>query len=297
MRIFDFLRNLIPSFTKDEVKEKLRLVSQMLQQTLEGYLSAVDILGVLAFKSRYGKEFDSDFRSKVRTSYRGTSIGVIQQILSNVTNFIDQLAPLVEKSYNRDVVVDGLTYKRAEILRTLGYLDFMVTYARQLLHYLLVVEANVQAKTLPDGREIAKPEIEWLNANRATFFRLLLTFAENYRDLIKKLDEIPDINVGENDEQTIAHTVGVNRLDPLKNNFLPGITPMFMSIGIAWTQWQVKRYERLKEDVKVIQYRIEQLRLQAQGKEDAQLERTIAKYEEYLEDLSRDIAKMEQKWK
>lgn len=297
MRIFDFLRNLIPSFTKDEVKEKLRLVSQMLQQTLEGYLSAVDILGVPAFKSRYGKEFDNDFRGKVRTQYRGTSIGVMQQILSNVTNFIDQLAPLVEKSYNRDVVVDGLTYKRAEILRTLGYLDFMVTYARQLLHYLLVVEANVQAKTLPDGREIAKPEIEWLNANRATFFRLLLTFAENYRDLIKKLDEIPDINVGENDEQTIAHTVGVNRLDPLKNNFLPGITPMFMSIGIAWTQWQVKRYERLKEDVKVIQYRIEQLRLQAQGKEDAQLERTIAKYEEYLEDLSRDIAKMEQKWK
>lgn len=297
MRIFDFLRNLIPSFTKDEVKEKLRLVSQMLQQTLEGYLSAVDILGVPAFKSRYGKEFDSDFRSKVRTQYRGTSIGIIQQILSNVTNFIDQLAPLVEKSYNRDVVVDGLTYKRAEILRTLGYLDFMVTYARQLLHYLLVVEANVKAGTLPDGREIAKPEIEWLNANRATFFRLLLTFAENYRDLIKKLDEIPDINVGENDEQTIAHTVGVNRLDPLKNNFLPGITPMFMSIGIAWTQWQVKRYERLKEDVKVIQYRIEQLRLQAQGKEDAQLERTIAKYEEYLEDLARDIAKMEQKWK
>lgn len=297
MRIFDFLRNLIPSFTKDEVKEKLRLVSQMLQQTLEGYLSAVDVLGVPGFKSRAGKEFDNDFRSKVRTPFRGTSISVIQQVLSNVTNFIDQLSPLVEKSYNRDVVVDGLTYKRAEILRTLGYLDFMVTYARQLLHYLLVVEANFQAKTLPDGRELPKPEIDWLNANRATFFRLLLTFADNYRDLIKKLDDIPDINVGENDEQTIQHTVSVSRLDPLKNNFLPGITPMFMSIGIAWTQWQVKRYERLKEDVKVIQYRIEQLRLQAQGKQDAQLERTIAKYEEYLNDLAYDIAKMEQKWK
>lgn len=295
-RILDFLRTLTPSFTKDEVKEKLRLVAQALQKTITVYLSAADAFKD-GYKSQAGKAFDADFKRSVKTNLRGNPIEVIQQILQNISSLGDLLSGLVEKNYNKDVTVEGLTYKRAEILRTLGFMDFTTTYARQLLHYLLASQANVQAKTLPAGQERPRPEIDFLTQNQLAFFTLLITFALPANEILKKIDGIPDIGVGENDETTIHPTVGIMRLDPMKNNFIPHVTPMFMNIGIWWAQRQVARYERLVEDVRVIEYRLEQLRLQAAGKEDAQLERAISKYEEYLNDLAEKIAKAEKKWK
>jgi hypothetical protein len=295
-RVLDFLRSITPTFTKDEVKEKLRLIAQALQKTVQVYLSAADAFNS-GYKSKAGQDFESSFKRQVRTNYRGNPIQVIQQVLQNISSLGDLLSGLVEKNYNKDVTVEGLTYKRAEILRTLGFMDFTTTYARQLLHYLLASQANVQAKTAPAGQEIPKPEIEWLSQNQQAFFTLLITFALPANEILKKIDAIPDIGVGDNDEVTIHPTVGIGRLDPLKNNFIPHITPMFMNIGIWWAQRQTARYERMVEDVRVIEYRIEQLRLQAAGKEDAQLERSIAKYEEYLADLAEKIAKAEKKWK
>jgi hypothetical protein len=296
MRIINFLRQLVPSFTKDDVKEKLRLISQALQQSIACYTNANEVLGKPAFKSKAGKDFDSAFKRSVKVQYRGTPSEIILQILLNISGISDLLGGLIDKSYNKDIVVEGITYKRAEILRILGFMDFTVTYSRQMLHYLLVTEANVQAKTLTPGAERPKPELAFLEANQETFFRLLNTFAQADRDIVKKIEDIPDIGVGENDEITIVPTVGINRLDPLKSNFIPGVTPMFMSFGIAWAQLQVARYERMKEDVRTIEYRVEQLRLQAQGKEDAVLEKSIKKYEEYLNDLAEKIAKMEKKY-
>jgi len=297
MKLFDFLRNLTTSFTKDEVKEKLRLVTQALHETISAFVSASEILGNSGYKSKAGKDFDSAFKRSVKVPYRGTFPQVIQQVLTNMDGFADLLSGLIDKSYNKDIVVEGITYKRAEILRTLGFMDFAVTYVTQILHYILAAEANVQAKTLVDGKERPKPELDWLAQNQDTFFRLLNTFGAKDRDMIKAIESIPDIQVGENDDLTIVPTVGITRLDPLKNNFIPGVTPMFISIGTWWAQRQVARYERMKEDHKLIAYRIEQLRLQAQGKEDPQLEKTIAKYEQFLNELAEDIAKAEKKYK
>lgn len=295
-RIIEFVRSLVPTFTRDEVKEKLRLVQQALSKTIGLYVSAADTIKGNA-KSKAGQEFDQAFKRTVRTNLRGTPFEIIQQVLQNISSLGDLLSSMVEKNYNKDVTVEGMTYKRAEVLRTLGFMDFTTTYARQLLHYLLAAEANVQAKTLPIGQERPKPEIEFLLKNQAAFFTLLIAFALPANDILKKIDNIPDISIGDDDETTIVPTVGIGRLDPMKNNFVPGVTPMFMGIGTWWAHRQLARYERLVEDVRVIEYRLEQLRLQAQGKEDAQLERAIAKYEEYLDDLAEKIAKADKKWK
>jgi hypothetical protein len=297
MKLFDFLRNLTPSFTQDEVKEKLRVVTQAIHDTMGTYLNAQEILGKPGYKSKVGKDYEAAFKREVKSRFRGTAAEVTYQILTNVDTIADLLVDLVDKSYNKDIVVEGITYRRAEILRVLGYMDFLTTFARQQLHYLLVCEANEQAKTLTPGKERPKPELEFLRDNQRAFFLALTTFATPAKEVIGKLNDIPEITVTENDDQTVVHTVGIARLDPMKNNFIPGVTPMFMNIGIWWAQRQVARYERMKEDVRTIEYRLEQLRLQTQGKQDPVLEKTIAKYEEYLDELCEKIAKMEQKYK
>lgn len=297
MRILDFLRQLATSFTKDELKEKLRILGQALQKALETFMNAEQTPGLNGqFKSKAGKQFEADLNKVVRVPPKLTPISLIRMVISNMSTTLELLSAIAEKSYGKDIVVEGITYKRAELLRTLGYMDFVVAYSMQLLHYLSVAEASVISKDKAEGAERPRPELAWLKQNQQAYFTLLATFMKPSREIAHLIESIPDIVIGEDDEKVIAPQVGLMKLDPLKNNFVPGVSSVALAIGIWWSTLQVAKYERLKEDARSIQMRLEQLRLQAEGKADAQLERTIAKYEGYLNDTAEKIAKMEAKY-
>lgn len=294
MRILDYVRRLATSFTKDELKERMRIFSQALQKSIESFMNAETT--VTSFKSKAGKEFDSELSKGVRMPPRMTAFGYIRQVLANMSVTAELLATIVEKSYGKDIVVEGITYRRAELLRTLGYMDFVVNYSMRLLHYILVAEASLVSKEHNEGQERPKPELAWLKENRKAFIALLATFSKPSREIVTLIESIPEISIGEDDERVIAPQVGLTKLDPLKNNFIPGVSGIALAVGLWWAQLQVEKYERLKEDARSIQLRLEQLRLQAQGKSDAQLEATIAKYERFADETAEKIAKMEAKY-
>lgn len=294
MRILDYLRRLASSFTKDELKERLRVFTQGLQKSIESFMNAETT--VQTFKSKAGKEFESELGKNVRIPPKMTALGYIRQVLANMAVTTELLSAIAEKSYGKDIVVEGITYRRAELLRTLGYMDFVVNYSMQLLHYLLVAEASVVSKEHADGQERPKPELAWLKDNRRAFMTLLQTFARPSREIAQLIESIPEIVVGEDDDKVIAPQVGLMKLDPLKNNFIPVISSIALGVGLWFAQLQVAKYDRLKEDARSIQLRLEQLRLQAQGKNDAQLENTISKYEKFLNETAEKISKMEAKY-
>jgi len=293
MRILDFVRRLTSSFTKDELKERLRIFSQGLQKALETFMNAETT--VKAFKSKAGKEFETDLARGVRLPPRMTAFGYVRQVLANMSVTAELLGVIVEKSYGKDIVIEGITYRRAELLRTLGYMDFLVNYSMQLLHYILVAEASIVSKEHNEGQERPKPELLWLKNNRAAFVQLLNTFSKPSREIATLIESIPEITIGEDDMNIIVPQVGLAKLDPLKNNYVPGVSGLALAAGMWWAQIQVAKYERLKEDARSIQLRLEQLRLQAEGKNDAQLENTISKYERFLNQTAEKIAKMEAK--
>lgn len=294
MKLLDYVRKLGKSLSKDELRESIRVFMQGLQKAIESFMNAETT--VQSFKSKAGRDFEANFDKAIRRPPKLSVFGYIRQVMANMAVTAEMLAALTDKQFGQDVVVEGITYKRAELLRTIGYMDFVVSYSMQLLHYILVAEASVVSKSHTEGQERPKPELAWLLNNQKAYLTLLTTFARPSRELATLLDAIPDITIGEDDERVIVPQVGINKIDPLKNNFIPLVTKGAMSIGLAWVHFQVYRYERLKEDARSIQLRLEQLRLQAQGKQDAQLERTIEKYEQYLNRTAEKIAKMEEKW-
>ncbi len=294
MRILDYLKRLSSSLSKDELKQSVRLLTQSLQKALETYMNAEGT--ALTFKSKAGKAFEQALSKAVRVPPKLSAFGYIRQVLANMSVTVELLSAIADKSYGKDIVIEGITYRRAELLRTLGYMDFVVAYSMQLLHYLLVAEASVTSKEHAEGRERPKPELDYLQTHQAAFFALLNTFARPSREIAQLLESIPDISIGEDDDKIIVPQVGMMKLDPLKNNFVPGVTKVAMGVGLWIVQLQVARYERLKEDARSIQMRLEQLRLQAQGKSDAQLERTIEKYEQFLNTTSEKLAKMEARY-
>lgn len=294
MRILEYLRRMATSLTKDELKQNIRVYTQALQKAIEAFMNAETT--VTSFKSKAGKQFEADLNKATRLPPKLSVFGYIRQVLANMAVTTELLSTIAEKSYGQDIVIEGITYKRAELLRTIGYMDFVVSYSMQLLHYLLVAEASVVSKEHPEGQERPKPELAWLRDNQKAFMTLLTTFARPSRELASLIESIPDIVIAEDDEKVIVPQVGYTKLDPLKNNFIPGVTHVALAVGIWFAQLQVAKYERLKEDARSIQLRLEQLRLQAEGKNDAQLERTIEKYEQYLNKTAEKLAKMQEKY-
>lgn len=294
MRILDYVRRLASSFSKDELKERLRIFSQAIQKSIEAFMNAETT--ITAFKSKAGKEFESELGKGVRMPPRMTAFGYIRQVLTNMSVTAEMLSSIAEKSAGHDIVIEGINYRRAELLRTLGYMDFVVDYSMRLLHYILVAEASVVSKEHSEGQERPRPELAWLKDNRKAFITLLGTFSRPSREIVTLIESIPEITISDDDEKVIAPQVGLAKLDPLKNNFVPLVSDLALAFGMWWAQLQVARYERLKEDARSIQLRLEQLRLQAQGKNDAQLEATISKYERFANETAEKVAKMEAKY-
>lgn len=294
MRLFDYVKKIKQIFTKDELKQSVRLLVQSLQKGTEAYSSASDTL--TKFNSKAGKDFESAFLKAVRPPARTTMVSHIHSVLTNISMAVENISGLIDKSYGQDLVVDGITYKRAEILRTLGYMDFVCSYSVKLLHYLVVAEAAVQTKEHAEGRERPKPELQWLQDHRVGYLELVKAFGVPYKEIVKLLESIPDVSIGPDDEKLLMPQIGAMKLDPLKNNAIPGITSAAMVVGMWIVKLQLVRYDYLKDTVRSIQLRLEQLRLQQSETNDAQLQRTIEKYEQYLDKAAESLAKMEEKY-
>jgi hypothetical protein len=219
MRILDYLRRMAASFTKDELKQNIRVYTQALQKAIETYINAETT--VTSFKSKAGKQFEAEAAKVVRLPPRMTVLGYIRQVLANMAITTELLSAIAEKSYGQDIVIEGITYKRAELLRTIGYMDFVVSYSMQLLHYLLVAEASVVSKEHGEGQERPRPELAYLRENQKAFLTLLTTFGRPSREIAALIESIPDITISDDDEKIIVPQVGYTKLDPLKNNCSP----------------------------------------------------------------------------
>lgn len=294
MRVLEFLRSMLPMFKRSEVIDLLRhLKDDLVNQTLSVFITAQeDRLGSESPKSKALKLYVDQQATAVHS--RGRNWLEVQiELLRKLQTNLDVVEGLIESQIGQDVIVAGLTYRKAQFLQFAAIAQFTVDYARQNLLYLLACEANVKARTLEDGKERPVPEIRWLLDNRDTYFKALTLLAVEGDVLQRVLSEVPDITITELSAQTAPEVFGAAKLDPLRMGIIPiGMNP-FHFIGVRWANRQVAKYQRAKEECRSLEFRLEQLRNQRVGTEDPKLEKTIAYYEGEVDKLAAQIAKFE----
>lgn len=295
MNVLQFLRSMLPSFKRNDVSERLRVIrDELVNQTLPPYETASNDLRSQSSKSKVFVDFDKAFVKGVGSPFRGNFLDQTVQILKNLQSNFDYIENLVDKNYSQDIVVAGITYKRAQILQYIAIAGFAVDYSRRVLLYVLAAEANIKSRTLPDGKERPLPEIKWLETNRGAYFRAMTVLAVKEKDLATMFDNIPDITVSDDVEMTADATLMRHKVDPMNFNVIPiGVNP-FHFIGVRWANWQVAKYQRAKEEKRSLEFRLEQLRGQRSGEEDPRLEASISYYEDEVNRLASKIAKMEE---
>lgn len=297
MDITSFIRALLPSFGKKDVREKLRIIARkitdLVQPSLELYLEAIN---EKALKSAYGKNFLKDVLAIIPPRMRtidkpyGT---VLYAALLNASKLIDQLELYIGKNLSETVAVEGLTYQKASVIRLIELLDFFADYSGRQLAYLIASETNIEAFDRPDGKPFNQAELNYITNNQAAFFRMLEMLNGDPKKIMTAIEGIPEVIMSDAAVSEVPALAGASA-DPLLLGSIPGISHIFHWVGLRRVDWDVECYEALQKSKRSNELRLESLRMRRSGNMDAQAESVIEGYERQLVLIRAKIAGYEE---
>lgn len=294
MELKNFFISLLPNFEKDRVIEDLRITKAELKDiTSPAYNHAMVFMKSWKFKSPQLQGFQDSFDRLVKG--QGNFIVVISKGLPSVLECLEEIESQIERTYLADVASQGLTYAKAQLLQATEAAGFVAKYARKLLDYTYISEAQqFEDSGIVMADALTPAQQEWITANFVNFCTAFSALSGQPDDLRKKLADIPDVVVTQDNLQTLPHSVGMTKIDPLKLGLIPIWMNPIYHVRMRVTEWQVSRYHAAKEDLKILQLRRLHLKQLSEGKNDVKLVNEIKYMEGRIQDLEYKIKKLEE---
>jgi len=282
MKIENYFRSILPSMEKAKIKEDLRNLQEELDgKTIPPYVGASDFFTRdYSFKSRpiqdLQKRLDKRINHKAKNMVLLTRIA-LEQSSKNVGTIID----LVEEHYSNDVVRDGMTYLKINLLQYAESMSFMSIYSRRLLLVIYGLEGL-------GGQEIDNDlsrDLRWVEKRFTDFLVCLRANLKTEKVIRKELDNIPDMVVKPEAIAAVKETVGITKIDPNEFGFISAKLNPLYHVQMAWTRFQVHRLRQAEEEKQLLEFKLAYLRNEAAGKKDAKLEEIIERYESRVSKL------------
>lgn len=294
MEIKKYLDSMLPMFTRQRIFEDIEIVQASLNEnTLPVYREYAKLMGKGSFKSDLCTEYDERFSKRFEGKQNGNLIGTIAKVLEELSDKIDVVQGMVEKSFADDVTRNAMTILRINVMQFLDTISYTVNYARRLLITLVSFEVNAYNPQI--SVEILDGELKWLEDNFATFCSCLNILDTKTDKIQETLNEIPDVAVNPDTVNNVIAMVGNDRVDPMRLGFIPVMLNPAYHIGMRIAEWQAARYDAACNEREVLQFRLLQLKLAQQDRNDAGLERKIKVTQDRVDKLNFKIAKMEER--
>lgn len=293
MRLSDFISSILLRLRKDEVLEDLRITAGELERVvLPAYIDANKYFKSGKFESPEGQEAVKVFYRNYKANRANKNLVVeihdrLPALLKNLQFVSDENDDLLE----RDILKDGLTAKKAVLLRAAEQLSFISRYSVDFLNYLLVCE------TLSKGgqAERSAPLVEKkLVDNVVNFARLLSVYGQEPDEFKEAFDSIPDVIVNEKTYSALAAVYSAGKLDPMETLVMSGFeaNPIY-HIRLVVAEWQADRYKVYKDKKRMLELRLLQLKMMDDKNPDPKVEREIEYIQNRIEGLEFKMAKME----
>lgn len=298
MNTLDFVATLMPSVERARVIELISdSRAQVTDNLIPMYENAAETLGGKGVESHPGKALGAFMANTLHMRYASNPIAGISKVINGLPDRLEKLDELIRKTFKGDVARDAMNYREVSILQYLNALTFVVDYSGPLLDRIVAAEVAVQSKRPQDVDAQLKPaQRKYLDENLKRFGDALTIAAQPIAQVLNEISKIPEVTVVPENHEVAAATVGLHKLDPLKFNLIGlGTNPAYF-IGKWWVDRQVAKYEATKEERKTVELRLLSLRNAYSGKQDASVEAQIKYNENRLADLSRKVAKMEERW-
>jgi hypothetical protein len=293
MKFSEFVSGLLPNFDKGRVIEDIRLRrAELKETTIPVYDAAAPFLSKWSVKSDKMKELQVSFQRITRS--RDNMFVHIHKALPNILKNLDEVEALVEKSYGEDVAAPGLSYLKANLLQFVVCTGFVARYARKLVAYVYIYETGEYEDGGTNVNDSLTPyERQYVEANFANFCLALQAISGNPANVKHTLNDVPDIIVKADNEQSLGQTMGEDKLDPLGMRFVTGVWSPIYQIRMMVAEWQNARHKEAREELGLLQLRkLNMEQLQA-GKPDAAVQKKIDALERRIQDQTVKLKRME----
>lgn len=299
--MFDFIKTLLPHLDKNNVLEDLRITSKELSDTvMPSFASAVDVFNTNKLRSGNNKDLGQVFFRNYdgsKSSKTPTFIHEINSKLNNVKKNLTYLDSQVKVLFSRDILSEGLTAKKAILLRAVENMSFLTRYAGDLLTLVYINESKEVATKSESEVEGMLPIVEArITKNISAFAKSLSQAGTKPEEFIAAIGKIPDVYVSPTSSGVLGSVYGIFSLDPfLLNSHKKGFigNPIY-HFQMLIAEYQVNRVKQDIEKKKSLELRKMHLELLLADTGDAALEKQISVIQERIDDLEFKIRKAEE---
>ena len=296
MQILDFVKSLIPSFPKDRLVEDARITKEELKNNvLPSYEAATPLITIRKFKSKELQELNDAFSRNTTVASGDNMIGSIAKGLVKVIDFQEAIEALIDQRFEKDIMVDGVTIYRANLIQAQSTATFVSRFSLDLLNYAYVLETEaVGADTSYTHDSLSKGDIEVINERFIEFVKAFNLMAKRGKDVKKELSNVPDVIVGRSPEAVTA-VFDKSKLDPMGFSSLRGFTgsPIY-SVRMIVAEWQVYRYKRMQETKQVLELRLLNLQSMMDKNPNAKLQQQIDYIQSRVDTYAEKMRKQEE---
>jgi hypothetical protein len=299
MSLKAFIAALTPSLEKGRVLDTVSTTKDMLlTETLVPYKDAVQYAGFtgpMPFKSNEVKKFNQLFQRETRS--QKNFIEATTLILSGMAEGWPVLEKAVELQFKNSVTNKlGLTYQKATIMRVISLQRFAARYARRMLQYMYCKEVPAAFKNIGDTGSFSNGEVKWLEQNAMSYCRIMKIFANPMSKILSQIELMPDVVFDAEKEGAVTAVVGTDKLNPMGMGFVPIISDVIWFVGSRWIDMQAAELQEAREEAKMLELRLAQLRSARAGENDAATDRVIAVNMERLKEANYEVVKLEKKY-
>lgn len=297
MNIIAYVKSLLSGFTKNRVVDDARVTYAELEgNTIPSYAQAEQLFYNWKYRSQQMKDFSATFKRIVKEDSQQNIIVGISRALDRVLENKIYVQEKIDQHFEEEIVTEGITCVKANLLRVLETVSFVSNYALSFLNYIYILEtAQLNEENGYVRSNLSPAEIQHLQDRFTDFCMALNSIARKKDKFAKAIEDIPDVFLDINTGATLIGTIGEEKLDPLlMRNFSGNTMNLIYHVRMMVAERQIASYKKNKELKKVLELRLLNLRMQLENTPDAKIEKEISYTQGRVQSLEHDLKKLEE---
>lgn len=295
MSLTSFVRSLEPIYERRQIRDAIANVRTELEDFTQPVLTDfAEFYRNRLVRSDTAKLFKRKLTGSV--SYRDSQwAAVLQETLDTLRKDLNVVDDIVRSDFSGTVASSDISFNRANVLRFIELSGFYVRYARKLILAIIGEESRFVARATPF--HISQGEAEIVTLGMDSFVRFTAMVLRSKQNFGQVMRSISDASMTTNELEVVTSALGIAKTDPFSlSSYNKQFNPL-LSLGKAFAEWQVKKFQAAKEERTSLQLRLQELRELEQesgGEPNPKLQQFIVHTEKRIEGLDYSIGKFEE---
>lgn len=295
--IFDFINGLLPGLKKESILEDLRVSLDSYDKNLTPVLDKITALHKDKFKSQNARDLNDAFNRAYKGAIKGrpNMLLTLKEASSNIRVNADFVVKCLEEILESNVIPDGITSRKATMIRLAKQITFLVEYSLDLMNVILTNEAIHLNSELQESMEVSKGAMIRVEKNLIRFAYAVADFSKKPDDFVKLYKKMKDIYVGGSNSKNAAAAASEIEIDPYDSRLVHNVAynPIY-HVRMAIAGWQARRYQNAKEKKKLLELRVLQLKAEYDNKKDPKILNEINYTQNRVDKIDRELHEVDE---